>query len=241
MAPCGGRASLLPRQVPLFRLCNTNSGAYGREPRAETLPAGTYLVPMAQSQKHFVQAALNESTYPSVPVFYDVAAWSQPLLLNLDGGSSGAELRGNARRYGTLVGPLGDTPPLPAPSTVPRTAIWLDGRLNYIEQSVGWLQHTWEAHWGLPRDGYTVVSATDIRDGVLADHDALVLPEGAAGSGPRQLDRADTDDADTEDGRGTAEIRALVERGGTPGRVGAGRAAGSEHRDRDQRLRPARP
>lgn len=188
---------------------------YGREPRAETLPAGTYLVPMAQSQKHFVQAALNESTYPSVPVFYDVAAWSQPLLLNLDGGSSGAELRGNARRYGTLVGPLGDTPPLPAPSTVPRTAIWLDGRLNYIEQSVGWLQHTWEAHWGLPRDGYTVVSATDIRDGVLADHDALVLPEGASGSGPRQLDRADPDDADTEDGRGTAEIRALVERGGT--------------------------
>ena len=31
--------------------------------RPATLPAGTYWVPMAQAQKHWVQAMLNEDTY----------------------------------------------------------------------------------------------------------------------------------------------------------------------------------
>jgi hypothetical protein len=55
---------------------------YGRAPRATTLPPGTYWIPMAQAQKHWVQAMLNETTYVPFPYFYDVTAWSQPLLFN---------------------------------------------------------------------------------------------------------------------------------------------------------------
>ena len=41
---------------------------------------------MAQAQKHWVQAMLNEDTYTPFPYFYDVTGWSNPLLFNLRGG-----------------------------------------------------------------------------------------------------------------------------------------------------------
>ena len=65
---------------------------YGRATRADALPAGTYVVSMAQRQKHWVQAMLNEDTYTPFPYFYDVTAWSQPLLFDVEGGYSGAAL-----------------------------------------------------------------------------------------------------------------------------------------------------
>ncbi|HET9558292.1 MAG TPA: M14 family zinc carboxypeptidase, partial [Actinomycetota bacterium] len=88
--------------------------AYGRAPRSAVLPAGTYWVPMAQAQKHWVQAMLNEDTYTPVPYFYDVTGWSNPLLFNLGGGSSGAVLDPSAAR----VRPLGD-PGRPRPPADP--------------------------------------------------------------------------------------------------------------------------
>ena len=72
-------------RVPDFR-------AYGRAPAATTLPAGTYWIPMAQRQKHWIQAMLNESTYTPVGYAYDIVGWSSPLLFNVAGGSSGAVL-----------------------------------------------------------------------------------------------------------------------------------------------------
>src|SRR4029453_8129887 len=71
-----------PLAVPDFK-------AYGRPPGPARLPAGTYWVPMAQAQKHWVQAMLNEDTYTPFPYFYDVTGWSNPLLFNLRGGNSG--------------------------------------------------------------------------------------------------------------------------------------------------------
>jgi hypothetical protein len=71
---------------------------YGRDARGTWLPAGTWWVPMAQMQKHWVQAMLNEDTYTPFPYFYDVTAWSQPLLFNVRGGYSGERLRVRARR-----------------------------------------------------------------------------------------------------------------------------------------------
>ena len=41
------------------------------------------------AKKHWVQAMLNEDTYVPFPYFYDVTAWSEPLLFNVDGGYSG--------------------------------------------------------------------------------------------------------------------------------------------------------
>ncbi|HZB51467.1 MAG TPA: M14 family zinc carboxypeptidase, partial [Mycobacteriales bacterium] len=55
---------------------------YHRASRTTVLPAGTYWVPMAQAQKHWVQAMLNEDTYTPFPYFYDVTGWSNPLLFN---------------------------------------------------------------------------------------------------------------------------------------------------------------
>jgi hypothetical protein len=50
-----------------------------------TLPAGTYWIPMAQAQKHWIQAMLHEDPYIPTSFSYDVTAWSNPLLLNLEG------------------------------------------------------------------------------------------------------------------------------------------------------------
>jgi hypothetical protein len=87
---------------------------YHRPPAERTLPAGTYWVPMAQSRKHWVQAMLNEDTYVPFPYFYDVTAFSQPLLFNVAGGWSGAPLTPRAERV-----PLLPAPPAPVPPAAP--------------------------------------------------------------------------------------------------------------------------
>lgn len=63
-----------------------------------TLPAGTYVVPMAQGAKHWVEALLGDEAYAPFPYFYDVSAWSNPLLMGLDGGALGARLPADAPR-----------------------------------------------------------------------------------------------------------------------------------------------
>lgn len=51
------------------------------------LPAGTFVVSMAQAQKHWVQALLGEDAFVPFPYFYDVSSWSNPLLMGLQGGA----------------------------------------------------------------------------------------------------------------------------------------------------------
>ena len=56
---------------------------------------------MAQAQKHWVQAMLNEDTYVPFPYFYDVSGWSNPLLMNLRRRVDGlANLSPNATELG---------------------------------------------------------------------------------------------------------------------------------------------
>jgi len=57
---------------------------YGRPAAAGTVPAGSFWIPMAQPQKHWIQAMLHEDTYVPFPFFFDVTAWSNPLLGNVD-------------------------------------------------------------------------------------------------------------------------------------------------------------
>jgi hypothetical protein len=71
---------------------------YGRPPRAGTVPAGSYWIPLAQPQKRWIQALLGEDTYVPFPYFYDVTAWSNPVLMNLDAAFSGARLSPRAAR-----------------------------------------------------------------------------------------------------------------------------------------------
>jgi hypothetical protein len=62
---------------------------YGsRTPRSATLPAGTWVVPMAQTAKHWVEAMLGQDAHVPFPYFYDVSSWSSPLLMGLAGGWS---------------------------------------------------------------------------------------------------------------------------------------------------------
>jgi hypothetical protein len=49
-----------PLAVPDFR-------AYGRSEAATTLPAGTYWIPLAQMQKHWIQAMLNRTPTSPFP------------------------------------------------------------------------------------------------------------------------------------------------------------------------------
>ena len=67
--------------------------AYGEAAgAATTLPAGTYVVPMRQAAKHWVEAMLGADPYVPFPYFYDVSSWSNPLLMGLSGGALVAPL-----------------------------------------------------------------------------------------------------------------------------------------------------
>ncbi len=91
---------------------------YGDAPRRRTLPAGTYWISLAQAQKHWVQAALNEDTYVPFPYFYDVSGWSLPLLAGIQGGYTGRHLHAPVVRVPTL-----HRPTTPRPHRVPRIAV----------------------------------------------------------------------------------------------------------------------
>ena len=153
-----------PLAVPDFR-------AYGRPAAATTLPAGTYWIPMAQRQKHWIQAMLNETTHPPVNFFYDVSAWSQPLLFNVSAGFSGAQLSPAA----TPVSPLPE-PPAPAlPAEVPEVAVLQTSSSGAAIESAGWLRYLFEREWHLP---YREVEASEIAGGALAGVDVLIATEG---------------------------------------------------------------
>jgi len=166
-------------------------------PRAEvTLPAGTYWVPLAQAKKHWAQAMLNEDTYTPFPYFYDVTAWSQPLLFNVPGGYSGAELAPQAERVPVLAAPEAPAPPARAP----RIAVHqISATSGTSIESAGWTRYLLD-RWKLPhRD----VTAAEMAAGALRDVDVLVIPNGSPKEGAEALGEA-----------GTAALREWVQAGG---------------------------
>lgn len=147
--------------------------AYGRPEGRTTLPAGTYYISMAQAQKHWIQAMLNEDSYTPFPYFYDVTAWSMPLLQNVSGGSSGAELRPRAVRV----------PPVPAPrpghsGRTPKIGILqLSATSSSARQSAGWLRHRLDRDWKMP---FTLLTPADVAAGKLKGVQVLLAPNGPA-------------------------------------------------------------
>lgn len=151
-----------PLTVPDFK-------PYGGGPAGPvTLPTGTLYVSMDQGQKHWIQAMLNEDTYVPFPYFYDVTAWSSPLLLDLAGGSSGAVLQPAS----DVVAPVAAPQP-PSPVQVRRTAVLsaVDDSSS-TDQSLGWLRWRLEKDWQLP---YTLVTPAQVAAGVLANFDVFVV------------------------------------------------------------------
>jgi hypothetical protein len=144
---------------------------YGRSKRAVTLPAGTYWIPMAQQQKHWIQGMLNEDTYVAFPYFYDISGWSNPLLFNVAGGRSGTVLSPTAE----LVAPQAEPGPPVPPTDVPRIAVLRTSGSAAALQSAGWLAYLFEQVWHLP---YTRVTPGQIASGALADFDVLIATQG---------------------------------------------------------------
>ncbi|MGH2921157.1 MAG: M14 family zinc carboxypeptidase, partial [Gaiellaceae bacterium] len=128
-----------PLAVPDFK-------EYGRPVGAAVLPAGTYWIPMAQQQKHWIQALLGEDTYVPFRYFFDVSGWNNVMLFNVTGGRSGAVLNPTA----TLVGLLPQPPDPPLPSVVPSVAVFQPGTTTSANQSTGWLRYLLEQRWHLP-------------------------------------------------------------------------------------------
>jgi hypothetical protein len=155
-----------PLTVPDFK-------AYGRPQRRTTLPAGTYWVSMAQGQKHWVQAMLGEDSYTPFPYFYDVTAWSQPLLENVSGGSSGAVLRPRAAPVPVLA-----APGAPKATRTPKLGVLqLSATSGTARESTGWLRSRLDREWHLP---FTLLSPADVTAGRLSGLDTLLVPDGPA-------------------------------------------------------------
>ena len=151
-----------PLAVPDFK-------PYGRSARAVTLPAGTYWIPMAQQQKHWIQGMLGEDTYVAFPYFYDISGWSNPLLFNVRGGRSGAMMSPAAQVVAPQAEPGGPVPE----GDVPRIAVLRTSSSG--AQSAGWLAYLFERVWHIP---YTSVTAGEIASGALANYDVLIATQG---------------------------------------------------------------
>lgn len=162
-----------PLTVPDFK-------PYGRPAGGTVLPAGTYWIPMAQMQKHWIQSMLNENTYVPFPYFYDVSGWSNPLLLNLSGGRSGSVLFPAAE----LAGPVAAPAPPPLPTRPPRVAVYQISSGTSGFESTGWLRYLLEQEWHLP---YQRVTAAQIAAGALSGFDVLLVPNGVSTTGSNAL------------------------------------------------------
>ena len=102
-ASCSAWTSTCGRSPRRFEVRDYH--AYGTKgSRPTTLPRGTYWIPMAQAQKHWIQAMLGEDSYPPFPYFYDVTAWSLPLLANVSGGRSGAKVHPASVAHAPVAG-----------------------------------------------------------------------------------------------------------------------------------------
>jgi hypothetical protein len=168
-----------PLVVPDFK-------PYGGSARETTLPAGTYWVPMAQAQKHWVQAMLNEDTYIATTVTYDVTAWSSPLLMNLSGGWSGVPLAPSALPVATVASP----PPSGPPAGASRIGLFEIPGSSSAYISAGSIRYLFDRVWGLQSGAdYVDVTADDIKAGRLGDLGIgiLLVPDGYTNYGLQAL------------------------------------------------------
>jgi hypothetical protein len=146
---------------------------YGDPAGPATLPIGTYWIPLAQAQKHWVQALLHEESWIPVETTYDVTAWSNPLLMNLDGGWTGEQLS-------PVAAPVVPQPepawPAAAPADLSVVLVenW-DSTRGY--ESANQLRYLFDEVWGLD---HTMVRVDGIVGALGPDVDVLVIPDGYA-------------------------------------------------------------
>lgn len=147
--------------------------------RREVLPAGTYWVPMAQPQKRFIQAALNEDPYNPTNMAYRISSWSLPLSYNLDGAMSGAVLHPDAH----LVPPVAEPGGPALPAKVPSIAMLHMSRDFTAYEATGNTRWLFKKAWGIP---YKEIGPEDVAGGLSA-YDVMVVPAGGINEGLRKL------------------------------------------------------
>jgi hypothetical protein len=144
---------------------------YGDPSGPEVLPAGTYWITLAQAKKHWIQSMLNEDTWIPFDVTFDVTAWSNPLLMNLDGGWTGQVV---SPSYAVV-------PPVAAPTWGLSADDELDVLLLETDrstrgfESAGHAGYLFRDVWGLEFD-HVLLSEFD--PAILAGYDVVVLPDG---------------------------------------------------------------
>jgi hypothetical protein len=162
----------------------------------KAVPAGTVWIPMAQRQKHWIQAVMGEQPYCPTYYTYGLSGWSFPLSMNLEAGSTSGKVNPNA----TLL-PLEPVPaPPPIPNGAPTIGLYRMSSGGYAAESFGATQWLFDTYWNVP---YTLLEADDIIGGGLAGIDVLVTP---GGDWPTALRRLGDD--------GAQAIRRWVRQGG---------------------------
>ena len=116
---------------------------------------------------------LGEDSYVPFPYFYDVTAWSGPLLNNIDGGRSGVVLHPRSKPRASCW-PAAKSPG--QGSSKPDVGVWLlDPDSTSAYESEGWMRYLYDDKWKLP---YTSITSDTIGGGSLDDIDVLVTPGG---------------------------------------------------------------
>ncbi|HEY2803704.1 MAG TPA: M14 family zinc carboxypeptidase, partial [Actinomycetota bacterium] len=169
---------------------------YARGSRRMTLPTGSFWIPMAQRQKHWIQMMMNEDTYQPTLFTYGLSGWSSPLLMNLDGGSSADAVHPDA----VLIAPVPEPAGPSLPSALPRVGVYRMSNGSFADESVGSTRWLFETLWSLP---FTDLSAEDIAHGKLRNIDVLVVPGGGSRPAVKRLGDA-----------GKRELRRFVNEGG---------------------------
>ena len=118
---------------------------------------------------------LHEDSWIPFDVTYDVTAWSNPLLMNLAGGWSGADVDAPYE----VVAPM-DEPEWPLPADLPAVALLENDRSTRGFEAAGQTRYVFNEVWHLP---HTDLTYDDIGTDptVIEDFDVLVMPDGYAG------------------------------------------------------------
>ena len=149
---------------------------YGAEGGSATLPAGTYWVTMAQAKKHWVQAMLNEDTWIPFDVTFDVTAWSNPLLMNLDGGWSSDIV--SSANWEVAADAAAPAWPLTADEGLDILLLENDRSTRGFE-SAGQTAYLFRDVWGLEFD-HALMTEFDVTSTNLDPYEVVVLPDGFA-------------------------------------------------------------
>jgi hypothetical protein len=84
--------------VEVYRMTKQRKVANARIMGGDTasnlvVPKGSYWIPMAQPQKHWIQAIMGEDGYAPFAYFYDVSSWSNPLLMGINTVFTGDDIK----------------------------------------------------------------------------------------------------------------------------------------------------